>query len=125
VELVVAHIHADDLRRACAQQAVGEAARALAHVEATQAGDGQSRGRQRALELEAATRDELGLSRVEQLHLGTGRNVVAVLGHLVPGQRGCQPPLHARGDQPLGLRAGGCMAAFDQEYVCAHRAHPL
>ncbi|GAO20558.1 hypothetical protein ALISP_0378 [Alicycliphilus sp. B1] len=107
------------------QQAVGEAARALAHVQAAQARDLDARGGQRAFELEPAAREVLGLRRVEQLQLGARGDVVAVLGDPVPGQAAGQAPLHASGDQALGLRAGGGVAAFHQEYVGAHGACPL
>ena len=84
----MAHVHTDDLRRALLQQAIGKAAGALPHVQAAQPGHGQPRGQQGAFQLEAAARDVLGLGIVQQLHLGHGRDVIAVLGHLLPGRQG-------------------------------------
>ena len=48
VQLAVAHVHARDVRRAVLEQAVGKAARGLAHIQAAQAAHIQRAGRQRA-----------------------------------------------------------------------------
>ncbi len=103
VQLAVAHVHTNDLGGTVLQQAVGEAAGALPHIEAAQAFDHQPRRLEGAFELEPATRDVFRLGIVEQAHLCHGWNVIAVLDHLVPGGQRRQPPLHPRGDQALRL----------------------
>jgi hypothetical protein len=58
MELVVADLDADHLRRAGLQQAVGEAAGGLADVEADRAAHVQPAAREGAFELERAAGDE-------------------------------------------------------------------
>lgn len=120
MQLAVTHIHADHLRRAVLQQAVGEPARALPHVEAAQPRHRQAGGPQRPFELEPPARDVFGPGIVEQPHLGHGRYVVTILGNLLPRGQRRQAPLHARGNQPLRLRARGRMAKIHQKYICTH-----
>ena len=120
VQLAVTHIHADHLRRAVLQQAVGEPARALPHVEAAQPRHRQAGGPQRPFELEPPARDVFGLGIVEQPHLGHGRNIVTILGNLLPRGQRRQAPLHARSNQPLRLRARGRMAKIHQKNICTH-----
>ena len=103
VQLAVAHIHTHHLGGTGLQQAVGKAARALAYIQAAQALDGNACGSQRAFELETTTRDVLGFSRIQQLQLSASRNVVTVLGNLLPGCQRRQAPLHARSNQALRL----------------------
>ncbi len=121
VQLALAHIHANDLRRTGLQQAVGKTAGALAHIQAAQAGDLQAGGGQCALQLQAATRDVFGLVQVQQLQLGPDGDVVAVFLHFFPGQQGRIAPLHARGNQPLCLGTGTGMAVIDQKNICTHK----
>ena len=125
VQLAMAHVHADHLGRAALQQAVGEAAGALAHVQAAQAVDLQAGGLERAFELQAAARDVLGLGVVEQLQLDARGNVVTILGNLLPRGQRRQAPFHARSDQALRLGAGGGIAVVHQKYICAHSVFPL
>ena len=103
MQLAVAHVHTHHLGGTGLQQAVGKAARALAYIQAAQALDGNACGSQRAFELETTTRDVLGFSRIQQLQLSASRNVVTVLGNLLPGCQRRQAPLHARSNQALRL----------------------
>ena len=80
VQLAVADVDADDVLRAALQQRVGEAAGALAEVEAGHAGDVDAEPRQRAVELQAAARDEAQLGVVGDLDFGAARQVFARLG---------------------------------------------
>ena len=73
-DLAVPDLDADDARRAALQQHVGEAAGALADVEAGHAGDVDAAPGDRGVELQAAARDEAQLRIVGDLDL-------AVVGH--------------------------------------------
>ena len=78
MELIVADVHRGDARRAVLQQAVGEAARRRADVEAVEPLDGESEMRERALELPAAAAHE-ALGRLD-LDLRVVSHAVAGLG---------------------------------------------
>ena len=106
-------------RSAVLQEAVGEAAGGLAQVQADQPGRVDAAGLQRAFELEPAARDVARFGRVRQLQLGRFRQLVAVLGHRLPGAI-ADAPRQARGNQPLGLRAGCGQATVHQQLVSAH-----
>ena len=74
------------------------------------------------------SRDEADLERRaqalrQQLDLRVLRNLVAVLGDGLPVR--AIEPAHPRGDEPLGLRAGGGKAAFDEELISAQRRQPF
>ncbi|MNV58876.1 hypothetical protein D3C71_1512710 [compost metagenome] len=118
----MAYIHANDLRCALLKQAVGKAARALAHVQATPTGHRQPRGLERALQLQPTAREVPGFGAVEQFDLGDARNVITVFCHLLPRQSLRESPLHTGCNEPLCLGPGGGMAALHQKHVCAHRA---
>jgi hypothetical protein len=119
VQLAVADVDADDALRAALQQRVGEAAGALAEVEAGHARDVEAEPRQRAVELQAAARDEAQLGVVGDLELGAARQVLARLGRHAPAGR--RAPAHgAGGDQPLRGRSRRRHAALDEQLVGAH-----
>ena len=75
-------VDADHTRRAALQQHVGEAAGALADVQAGHAGHVDAAVRERAVELEAAARDETQLRVVGDLDLAARGQVVSNTGPL-------------------------------------------
>ena len=88
MQLALPHVHTHHPRCTVLQQAVGEAAGGLAHVQAARAGHVKPRGGQRTLQLETAARDVARLGRVQQLDLGAGRQVgFTVSTQSVPFQR--------------------------------------
>jgi hypothetical protein len=93
MELAVADVDADDVLRAALQENVGEAAGALAEVEAGHAGDVEAEARQRAVELQPAARDEAQLGVVGDLDVGSLGQVLARLGRHAPARR--RAPAHA------------------------------
>ncbi|MNV76900.1 hypothetical protein D3C71_1702840 [compost metagenome] len=101
----MADIDADHALGALLQQAVGEAARGLAHVEAPLALRRHLERRQRAFELEPAARHIARRGLVQQLQLGIAGEVFAVLLDGLPHARGRGAPLDARSNQALRLRA--------------------
>ena len=104
MQLAVAHVDADDVRRTVLQQAIGEAAGRLAHVEAVLARRVDAGGTQRAFQLEPAARDIARLRGIGELELGRGGDLVAVLAHAAPfgAAAGIAPAQSAR-DQADGL----------------------
>jgi hypothetical protein len=117
MKLPMANVDADHPRRAVAQQAVGEAAGGLAHVQAPAPGHGHARGLERTLELEPAARDVARLGGVEQLDFGICRQSIR-LGQPAPAA-GCAPARAGR-NQALGLAATGGQAPFDKHLVGTH-----
>jgi hypothetical protein len=80
MQLAVADVDAHHLRGAVLQQAVGEAAGGLAHVEAQLAGDVEPGDEtQRAFQLEPAARHVAGLGGIGQLELGRSGSSSLVL----------------------------------------------
>jgi len=104
MQLAMADVDAHHLRRAMLQQAVGEAAGRLAHVEAVLARRVDAGGAQGAFQLEPAARDIARLRGIGELELGRGRDLVAVLAHAAPfgAAAGIAPAQSAR-DQADGL----------------------
>ncbi len=98
MELAVADVDADHVLHAALQQHVGEAAGALADVEAGHAGDVEAEARQRAVELQTAARDEAELGVVDDFEGAAVTDLFAGL----------------PGDAPAGRRMPAQAAALDQ-----------
>jgi hypothetical protein len=98
----MAHIHAHHFGRAMLQQAVGETAGALTHVQATQTIHLHARGLQGPFELETATRDITRLGVVQQLQGSAFGHLVTVLDDGAPSAVRLLP-LHTSSNQSLGL----------------------
>ena len=115
----MAHVQAHDLGRALLQQQIGEAAGALAHVQAHAASHRQAALGQRAFELEPAARDEAQFGVVGDFDL-------RVLGHVFTGfaryhpALGPQPAHRFAFDQALCRRTGGHEAELNDSLVKAH-----
>jgi len=106
---------------AALQQAIGEAAGRLAHVEAQLAGGVDTARRQSAFELEPAARHVARFRRVEQLELGRFGHVVLVLDDVAPRvARARITPAQAAGNEPHGLRTRCGKAALHQQLIGAH-----
>jgi hypothetical protein len=88
-------------------------------VQATQPVHLHARGLQGPFELEATARDITRLGIVEQLQCSAFGHFVAVFQHRTPNSVGLLP-LHAPGDQALGLGTGSGQTAFDKELINAH-----
>ena len=103
MQLTMSNIDPNHLCCTTLQQTVCKSTGALANVQATQPFHTQARGTQRAIELQATTRDVFGLGIIQQLQLRTSGNVITILDDLFPGSQRCQSPLHPSSNQALGL----------------------
>ena len=122
MQLAMAHIDAHHPVCTALQQAMRKPPGGLAHIQALKILHRQPDVPQCGFELEPATRDKprLGLGLLQQAHLGSGRNLVAIFDHAVPGCGRSQAPLHPAGDQALGLRAGTGQPALHQKDISTH-----
>ena len=110
VQLGMAHVHTGDLGHAGLQQAVGETAGGLAHVQHIQVRHVQADMLQCSLQLEPAARNIARLGIVEQLQRRILGDIVFVLGHIAPFD--AVKPAHPPGNEAHGLGAGCGHAAF-------------
>ena len=124
LHLAVADLDADDVRRAALQQHVGEAAGALADVEAGHAGDVDAAVRDRGVELEAAARDEADLGIVGHLERRViGKRLAGFPGH--HPRAAAAPAKGALRNQPGRSGARGRDAALDGQDVGARHSSEL
>jgi len=99
-ELAAPDVETDDAPRAAPQQRIGEAAGALADIEAVRTLHREAAVRERAVELQAAARHEAQLGIVGNLELAFLGQVFARLARHCPALRA--EPAHCAGiDQPL------------------------
>ncbi len=118
VELGAAHIHAGHKGGAVLQQAVGEPAGGLAHVQAVHARHVQRHRLQRMLQLETAARHIACLRVVQEPDLRRIGHLVAVFGDALP--RLALQPFNPVGNQPLRLRPRARHVPANQQLVNTH-----
>jgi hypothetical protein len=115
----MADINADHLRSALLQQAIGETACTLAHIQTPQTFNLSARDLQSPFELETTARHVARFGVIKQLQGSAFRHLIAVFHNGAPRPVGLLP-LDAPGDQSLCLRTRSGQAALDEKLINAH-----
>ena len=119
VQLGATHVHTHHRCRTVLEQAVGETAGRLAHIQAGQARHGQANLFQSGLQLQAATGHIARLGIVQQLQRCVFGNLVTIFGNGFPFVT--LSPLHTVCNQTLRLGSGAGQTTGHQELIDTHQ----